>query len=153
MNRIILLLCTLCLSVAALAASEAEGEGSFDNDAARSWAQACVEASGAEVLRDALQSALNSEFIEAKDGAVAVAAAEVIAAARGRPAADLPPALSAWLEQQSQPDIARLAPQAREALERVRDPKVSELQQEWAAQPGGKAWAARLRELGTRLGG
>jgi Domain of unknown function (DUF4259) len=154
MNRVALALTALCLSFAALAGSW--GEGSFENDAARDWAQDCAQGdlrgSGAEVVEAALQSALNSEFIEVDDGAVAVAAAEVIAAARGKPAADLPAELSAWLEQQSKPAIAALASKAREALERVRDPKVSELQQLWAENSKSR-WPARVREVESRLGG
>lgn len=148
MNRMALALLVLCLSLPALAGSW--GEGSFDNDDALDWVAVCTQAAGPEVIADALQSALKSEMIEASDGAVAVAAAEVIAAARGRASAALPPSLQAWLDKQPKEKIAALTAQAREALERVKDPTVSELKQLWSE---GKAnrWPAGIAELEARL--
>lgn len=147
MKRLILLL-SACLALCATAAPW--GEGSFENDDAAKWVQQCLQSSGTELVAAALQSALESELVEAADGAVAIAAIEVIAAARGKPGPGLPPELQEWLARQPQAAIAALVPQAREALERIRDPAVSELQQRWA-ESGAKRWNAQVAELASRL--
>lgn len=148
MKRIATAVLSLCLSLSAWAG--AWGEGSFDNDDALDWVEVCAQAAGPEVVSEALQSALKSEMIEAPDGSVAVAAAEVIAAARGKASPALPAQLQAWLDKQPKEKIAALASQASEALERVKDPTVSELRQLWSE---GKAspWLARIAELEARL--
>lgn len=148
MHRIAALLLSLGLGFAASAATH--GEASFQNDTALNWARDCVERGNAEFLAEALQSAINSEFIERPDGETAVAAAEVIAAAGGQASTELPAELSTWLQQQPTDTIAALLPQAREALERVKDRKVSELSQDWSEQKGSQ-WNRRVAELESRL--
>lgn len=148
MHRIAALLFSLGLGFSAIAATH--GEASFQNDTALNWARDCVERGNAEFLAEALQSAINSEFIERPDGETAVAAAEVIAAAGGQASTELPAELGTWLQQQPGESIAALLPQAREAIERVKDRKVSELSQNWSEQKG-SLWSRRVAELETRL--
>lgn len=148
MHRIAALLFSLGLGFSAIAATQ--GEASFQNDTALNWARDCVERGNAEFLAEALQSAINSEFIERPDGETAVAAAEVIAAAGGQASTELPAELTTWLQQQPGESIAALLPQAREAIERVKDRKVSELSQNWSEQKG-SLWSRRVAELEARL--
>lgn len=148
MHRIAALLLPLGWVFAAAAATH--GEASFQNDTALDWARDCAQRGSSEFLADALQSAINSEFIERPDGETAVAAAEVIAAAGGQASAELPAELSTWLQQQPADSIAALLPQAREAIERVKDRKVSELSQNWSEQKGSQ-WSRRVAELEARL--
>lgn len=148
MHRIATLLLSLALACAAAAAPH--GDASFQNDTALNWVRDCVERGNPEFLAEALQSAINSEFIERPDGETAVAAAEVIAAAGGQASTELPAELATWLQQQPHDSIAALLPQAREAIERVKDRKVSELSQNWSEQKD-SLWPRRVAELEARL--
>ena len=147
MKRLLLLLGTLLTCSICLAG--AWGPGNFDNDDALDWAGQCVASKGASVIAATLQSALQAGAIEAPDGAMAIAAAEVVAAAKGKPGKALPRVLRDWLERQPKADIARLAPIARKALVRVKDPKLSEVAQLWR-ESGDKQWPD-MAELEVRL--
>jgi hypothetical protein len=88
--------------------------------------------------------------LQAPEGAAAVAAAEVVAAAKGNPGKGLPKELSDWLSHQPKQEIAKFAPAARKALTRVQDPQVSELGQLWE-ESSDKQWARMVAELEARL--
>ena len=107
MKHLLALALWFALSSPALAG--AWGTGSFENDDALDWAAQCTEASGPSAIAAALEAALSGDVIEAPDGAMAIAAAEVVAAARGKPGAKLPDTLRVWLSRQPQAQIARLA--------------------------------------------
>lgn len=147
----------ICLAFALLLASipvlaGAWGEGSFENDDALDWVAQCIAARDASAVKAALEAPLTSAYIEASDGAIAVAAAEVVAAARGKPAKSLPKDLRAWLDRQPKATIAQLAPLAMRALARIKDPKVSELRQLWSeGKPN--AWPRQVADLELRLSG
>jgi hypothetical protein len=64
------------------------GFQAFENDDALDWLEE-LEVGGAEVVRQGL-NAVADGYIEAPDGSVAVAAAEITAAAQGIPHGDLP---------------------------------------------------------------
>jgi len=148
MKRLVLLLGTLLTCSICLAG--AWGSGNFDNDHALDWAGQCVASKGASVIAATLQSALQAGEIEAPDGAMTVAAAEVVAAAKGKPGKALPRVLRDWLERQSKADIARLAPSARKAIVRIKNPKLSEVAQLWH-ESGDKQWLNMMAELEIRL--
>ena len=78
------------------------GEGSFENDDALDWVGQCIKAGTTAPVSAALAAVLDGRYVQAPDGSEAVAAAEVVAAAMGKPGF------------------------------RVLDPKVSELSQLWA---------------------
>lgn len=148
MKRLLLLLgtlltCSICLAGAWVS-------GNFDNDDALDWAGQCVASKGAGVIAATLQSALQARAIEAPDGAMAIAAAEVVAAAKGKPGKALPRELRDWLDRQPKADIARLAPIARKAIVRIKDPKLSEVAQLWH-ESGDKRWPDMMAELEIRL--
>jgi hypothetical protein len=88
--------------------------------------------------------------LQAPEGAAAIAAAEVVAAAKGKPSKGLPKELSDWLKHQPRQEIAKLASVAREALTRVKNPHVSELGQLWE-ESADKQWAKTVAELEARL--
>lgn len=126
------------------------GPGSFENDDALDWAAQCVASKGAGMIGTTLQTALTSDAIEAPDGAMVVAAAEVVAAAKGKPGKALPQELRDWLDHQPNSEIAKLAPLARKALDRVKQVDVSELRQLWD-ESGDRHWASLISELEGRL--
>lgn len=141
----------LALLLAPLTHAGAWGEGSFENDDAADWVAECVNSNGTAQLVRAFDAVLKSDYIDSADGSAAIAAAEVVAAALGRPSAKLPPELRSWLQRQSLPAFAQLAPVASKVLVRIQDPKISELQQLWAEGDGGK-WRAAVADLSARLG-
>lgn len=98
----------------------------------------------------ALQGAMRPGALEAPEGAAAVAAAELVAAAKGKPSKALPKELSDWLKLQPKQEIAKFAPVATKALIRVRNPEVSELRQAWD-ESSNKQWISTVTELETRL--
>jgi len=126
------------------------GAGTFDNDDALDWLDDLVDGAD-DAIRDALQTALEStgaDPLEAPDASSALAAAEVVAAALGRPAADLPGEVSDWLEANGAKSAAALAPLARQAVERVR--ANSELRKLWEESDPGE-WLAAVDDLLSRV--
>lgn len=124
------------------------GAGTFDNDDALDWLDDLVDGAD-DAIRDALEST-GAEPLEAPDASSALAAAEVVAAALGRPAADLPGEVSDWLQASDARSAAALAPLARQAVERVR--ANSELKDLWEESDPAK-WTAAVDDLRKRLEG
>jgi len=149
MKRIATALAAISISVSALAG--AWGDGSFENDDALDWVSQCTQSACLDTISAALNNAIKAKFIEASEGAVVIAASEVIAAAAGKPSPSLPPELSNWLKKQPPAKLLELAPKARLALARVRDPKASELNQLWSEGKKNE-WTKRVQELEGRLG-
>ena len=141
----------LSLFVAASVYAGAWGEGSFENDDALDWVAECTNAKSIEPVSLALESVLKGGYIEAPQGSAAIAAAEVVAAAIGKPSSKFPPELQAWVKRMPTKKLAQLAPTAKKALARIKDTKSSELKQLWSE---GKQnhWSAVIVELESRLG-
>jgi hypothetical protein len=133
-----------------LAIAGAWGEGNFENDDALEWSHDCTRSTGAKYLAATLNKAVNAEYIEAQDGSKGIAAAEVVAAARGRPSVDLPKELGAWLGKQSKQEIQTLVPLAIRALQKIRNREKSELRQLWD-EAKAVNWEKRVLELEARL--
>ena len=74
----------LCLA-SAIAFAGAWGPGSFDNDDALDWVQRCLQSTGAAVVAPTLRTAAQAGPLDAQDAAMAIVAAEIVAAARGKP--------------------------------------------------------------------
>jgi hypothetical protein len=149
MNRICALL--VCILFSASAHAGAWGEGSFENDASLDWVSECTRSAGAKLVSATLNAALKAEYLEAPEGSAAVAAAEVVAAARGKPSPDFPKELTVWLERQPKAQLAGLAVLARKALRKVREPKSSELKQ-LGSESAKNRWDTRIAELAARVG-
>jgi len=137
------LTCGVCLA-------GAWGPGAFENDDALDWVHLCANSKDGAFIASALETALQPGGLQASEAAAAIAAAEVVAAAKGKPGVGLPKELSDWLNQQPKQEIAKYAPVARKALSRVKDPSVSELGQLWEESTD-KHWARTVAELETRL--
>jgi hypothetical protein len=132
------------------AVAGAWGEGAFDNDAAQDFLAECALSTDATVVAQAIDMALVASFVDADDGAAAVAAAEVIANALGSngpaPRARVVPCLAATPREQ----LRALAPLAAQAVSRVTDPAASELAQQWAEEKPNR-WTASVQQLAARL--
>ncbi len=124
------------------------GSGSFENDDARDFV--CdLHSKVFDDLREVLaRAAEQSEYLEAPDASVAVAAAEVIAALKGAPPEPLPCEIAKWVSKvpDASTDLSELA---RQAVNRVR--LNSELKDLWLEADGLNEWSAGLRDLEQRL--
>lgn len=126
------------------------GVGSFDNDTALDWLDT-LDRLGAEALLIAFQTiAEEDERIETEQARIAIAAAEAVAAARGRAAPDLPGELAEWVDRHASRVEAALGAQAADAVTRIRDR--SELADMWEEQDSGPEWEASIANLLERLG-
>jgi hypothetical protein len=128
------------------------GVGPFENDDAAEWLAALAEVEDDSLLHEALDevaAAGPGEYVEAPWGAVALAAAEVVAGGLGRPADDLPAEATAWLERC--PGVVRTdhGTLALQALDRVAAD--SELRRLWDESPDAVSWHARVGDLRGRL--
>ncbi len=140
------------------------GAGSFDNDSASEWAADLADGGDLAMVRDTLATAARcpaDEYLESDEGAEALAAAEVVAAALGRPVRQIAmgtsgPHALAWGRGHAgagKPDLVELA---LEAIERV-EAAESELQELWSAEEGPGAgasardWFAEVEDLRNRL--
>jgi hypothetical protein len=125
--------------------------GSFDNDDALDWAGQCVKSRGTSLISATLNAALAGGYIEAPECSAAVAAAEVIAASKGK-AKSLPKELLSWLDQQQTVEIAKLAPLATKAVSRILNGPKSELQELWLANKKDfPLWKSHMQDLIARL--
>jgi Domain of unknown function (DUF4259) len=153
MNRIIPLLFVSLLSLLSFSAiAGVSGEGSFENDDAVDWISECIQTVGGKMIVEAFNAANEAKYLEAPDGAAAVVAAEIVAAAQGKASPNFPKDLATWLERQPRLQIAALSPLALQALKKVRDPKSSELKQLWS-EGKKNSWEQKILELERRLGG
>ena len=123
---------------------------SFNNDDALDWV-AALSRSGSGAITQALNAVPESDDknLEAPVASAAVAAAEVVAAQAGSPAAKLPPEASAWVAKQP-PPTPELVSLARRAVERVL--RLSELRDLWADSENSQAWQTEVSDLLARLG-
>lgn len=126
------------------------GIGPFDNDAASDWVEDLEDADDLTLAIDALERVRTDQYVEADDAAVAVAAAEVVAAAGGRPHGDLPPEVAAWVARSDVTFLPEHAEAAADAVGRVRAGD-SELAELWA-DADDRSWHGHLDDLSARLG-
>jgi hypothetical protein len=125
------------------------GTGSFENEDAQTWLGQ-LKSLGLEDLKQILVHAADqSDYLEAPDASIVIAAAEVLAAMKGAPSEKLPREIADWTSQTkavSSPDLNELAVRA---VEKVR--RNSELKDLWLEAEGLNEWAAGLQNLKERL--
>lgn len=129
------------------------GHKAFQNDAALDWL-AELEARGVSALRGVLSAALETaedEYLDVDDGASAIAAAEIVAAAMGRGRDRVTKRAIAWLDGNGGAIAAEEVGLARRAVRRVLAGN-SELRELWEDDGPDTAWHADMRELLLRLG-
>lgn len=126
--------------------------GSFDNDDALDWAGQCVRSKGTSLISATLTAALADGYLEAPECSAAVAAAEVVAASKGKASKSLPKELSSWLEKQQREEVAKLAPLATKAVSRILNGPKSELQELWQENKKDfPVWKSHMQSLIARL--
>lgn len=126
------------------------GAGVFENDDAMDFVFEISEAEGWKLVRRVLRECLEEGFTDASQSAMALAAAEAVAAAMGHPVKDLPTEVASWVAQHREDLPAGLEDRARDAVEKIMDEEESELRQLWADEDDA-AWKAALDDLINRL--
>ena len=131
------------------------GSEAFANDDAMDWIGDLDSVTDLSVLYASFEPILTGDdFVEAPTGSVALAAAEVVAALRGRQHVDLPEEVVAWVTAFGPFDDDALVAAARAAANIVADDsRRSELHQIWAeaAEDDGRAWRQSVADLRSRL--
>ncbi len=128
------------------------GVGSFENPDAEAWVAELVESDGADLVEtaiDAVAEGSPDDPIGASDAVIAIAAAEVVAAARGKPRKDIPEAVRSWTKAKHLAHHHDLGRRARLAVERILED--SELADAWDETERAEAWRADVAGLLVRL--
>lgn len=127
----------------------APNTGSFGNDDATDWVFDLGESSGTDVLKDAFK-AVNTGYPDSPDSCIALAAAEVVAAAKGKPSADLPDDVQRWLGDHENLDAVKgLTKSAITAVNKVSTK--SELRDSWEESDSWHKWLQSVEDLRRRL--
>lgn len=124
------------------------GTGNLENDTAADWMGDVADGADADYVRAALRRVLDAEgYVDSPEACEALAAAEVVAAARGHA---LPDEESVEAAGARMPELADDALLALGAISVVADPQRSELYELWDdAEP--EEWLAVVADLRRRL--
>jgi hypothetical protein len=125
------------------------GAGSFENDDAQNFLGELATKEPEHLKVILTHAADHAGYLEAPESSVAIAAAEVVAAANGNPSASVPSGISEWIGRFEGAPSAEMTELARRAVERVR--LNSELKDLWLEAEGLNEWSAGLRDLEGRL--
>jgi len=151
-RSLVLTLFLLVLSVSTTAEAGTWGSGSFDNDDAADFVIDATSQSDTRALRSALERANAGTYLEAPDAANAIAAAEMIAAALGKPtpAASANAEVIAWVARVHPTIEPSLAADAVRVLNRILGDE-SELHELWAESDDYETWRNCVIALRDRL--
>ena len=129
------------------------GVGSWENDDAGDWVYELEETKDLNFVIQTLQAVTNSEedYLESCICCEALAAAEVVAAANGRPAKDLPEEVRTWLSG-TEPYINSDTLELARRVVRIIG-KRSELLELWQESNSYSEWQQAMTDLKTRLDG
>ena len=125
------------------------GTGSFENEDAQKWLGK-LKSLGLDDLKNIFAHADDSDYAEAPEASVVVAAAEVVAALKGAPNEKLPREVVDWTSHTKTDSSSDLSELAVRAVEKVR--RNSELKDLWLEAEGLNEWTAALQDLRERLG-
>lgn len=129
---------------------EFEGPGAFQNDRAKEWLGKLEATHDLVIFNQVFSPDAEGAFFDKDTGSEIYAAAEVVAAATGNPAADLPPRVTAWVDKHKTLDFAALKPKAQALVNALLSPR-SELHDLWEEKGALDAWGDRIDELLHRL--
>lgn len=126
--------------------------GNFGNDEATDWLYDLEETYGTELLAEAFDVITKGEFHEQSDCCIALAAAEMVAAAKGKPAPDLPDDARKWLGNQDTSDLAKIKALSKKAIIAVKKiQNKSELRDQWEDSDEWHSWQMVVEGLLRRL--
>lgn len=127
----------------------------FSNDDAADWLAELIDGDSLDLLQGALIDVLEEapgEYLEAPECSSALAAAEIIAAANGKPAEQMPEESLDWLKERGREIAERveLLEMARRAVGRIQEN--SELKDLWDEADSLDEWNKVQDNLRSRLG-
>lgn len=126
--------------------------GNFGNDEATDWLFDLEETYGAELLAEAFDVITKGEFHEQSDCCIALAAAEIVAAAKSKPAPDFPDDARKWLGNQDTSDLAKIKALSKKAIAAVKKIQAkSELRDQWEESDEWHSWNMVVEGLLKRL--
>jgi hypothetical protein len=134
---------------------EMPGTGTFENDGAADFLNRLLDGNDLREVYEVLDSVLQQDdYLEVDYGQEAIAAAEVVALLKGKPAKDLQHRLIEWHETYALSVDEALVAKAVQAVEKAySDPEISEIRalfeegdDEWLSQ-----WSANIEGLLARL--
>jgi hypothetical protein len=124
------------------------GTGAFENDTASDWVWE-LEDGGIDAIESALDDAIHSSDLYGPTDVEAIAAAEIVAAAIGRPLAGLREDIATLVMGVAPSVTPEHAARARTAVERVLN--ASELAELWAETDDDADWRGLVEDLIRRL--
>lgn len=127
------------------------GNGNFENDDAKDWVADLSTIAPADLSTILAQAGDQPAYLEAPSAYIALAAAEVVAALNGAPAASAPLEIGEWVKKNPKALTPELKSEALRAAERVR--RDSEVKDLWMEADGLNDWIEVVKDLQTRLGG
>lgn len=128
------------------------GVGAFENDQALDWVWELEKTTGSAGLIKALDSVNKlpaGEYMDGDYGREATAAAELVAALKGKPLKYLPENARKWLEMNPDANNPDLTPQCLSAIDRTLTE--GELVELWADSKYDKEWREYMADLKARL--
>jgi hypothetical protein len=132
------------------------GTGIFEDDDAMDWVRDFEQAPSERLLREAFEAVVGvGDYIERDLGRYALAAAEVLAAAKGRPCRDLPQPLKDLAAANQVVATPKLVALSLTAIDRVMIVESSEVAELWATtarDADAAVWLANIDNLRQRLG-
>jgi hypothetical protein len=126
------------------------GTGSFENEDAQNFLNGLAALAPSDLKEILARAAEGEEYLQASESSVVVAAAEIVATAKGAPPQAVPRQIAEWFRQFEGAPSAEMTDLAGRAVNRVR--VNSELKDLWQEAEGLNDWSAGLRELEERLG-
>jgi hypothetical protein len=125
--------------------------GPFDNDDASDWLYDLEKSADGSLISSTLQvvADIGDDYLEAPDCANALAAAEIVAALRGRPIDEFPEEAEAWVDAHRGVEVSSLVAIALAVIQRIRTN--SELKELWDDSDDAAKWYATLDDLASRL--
>jgi hypothetical protein len=124
------------------------GTGSFENDDAQAFLTALASKAPSE-LKEILARADQEDYLQAPDASAVIAAAEVVASAKGSPSNAAPKQIQDWISNIEGAPSEEMIELACRAVDKVR--MNSELKDLWLQAEGLNEWSASLRDLEERL--
>jgi hypothetical protein len=130
---------------------EFAGPGAFQNERATQWLAKLEATHDLVIFTQVFKPDPEGAFFDKDTGSEIYAAAEVVAAATGKPAGDLPPRVTEWVSKHQNLDFAPLKEAARALAHALLSPR-SELHDLWDEQGEPyESWVARIEDLVARL--
>jgi hypothetical protein len=126
------------------------GTGSFENEDAQSFIGALKSKEPTDLKNVLTRAAESDDYLSCQESCLVIAAAEVVATAKGSAPENVPPQISDFVEKNSGVPSNEMNELARTAVEKVRTK--SELKDLWLEADGLNEWSASLRDLERRLG-